>query len=185
MFKVGIGFRAVMFLLGCLSVTTLSIAATSALSTGDSAPDFELAASDGNTYRLSTVLAELGEGGGVVLAWYPRAFTSGCTLECKSFAEDGHLIRAYNVRYFMASVDPLEENKRFATAMKADFPLLSDPDKTVASAYGVLHQNRFAFRVNFYLDASGKILAIDRNVNPASAAPDIAARLAELGFERQ
>jgi peroxiredoxin Q/BCP len=69
--------------------------------------------------------------------------------------------------------------------MNAEFPLLSDPDKSVAKAYGVLHQDRFAFRVNFYLDADGKILAIDRNVNPASAAPDIAARLAELGFEQR
>ncbi len=160
-------------------------AATSALVPGDTAPDFELASTDGNTYRLSEVLAGLEEGGGVVLAWYPRAFTSGCTLECKSFAEDGEMISAYKVRYFMASVDPLEENKRFAKAMKAEFPLLSDPDKSAARAYGVLHQGRFAFRVNFYLDAEGKILAIDRNVNPATAAPDVAARLAELGFEQR
>ncbi len=184
MWKLGVISRSVFFL-WLTACAAFAVAATSALTAGDSAPDFELAASDGNTYRLSDVLASLEEGGGVVLAWYPRAFTSGCTLECKSFAEEGHLISAYNVRYFMASVDPLEENKRFASAMKANFPLLSDADKSVASAYGVLHQDRFAFRVNFYLDANGKILAIDRNVNPATAAPDIAARLAELGFERR
>ena len=167
------------------TLAAIAGAATTALVPGDTAPDFELASTDGNTYRLGEVLAGLEAGGGVVLAWYPRAFTSGCTLECKSFAEDGAMISAYNVRYFMASVDPLDENKRFAKAMKAEFPLLSDPDKSVARAYGVLHQDRFAFRVNFYLDDKGKILAIDRNVNPATAAPDIAARLAELGFEQR
>jgi peroxiredoxin Q/BCP len=152
-----------------------------ALDVGDAAPDFALPASDGETYVLSDVLEE----GPVVLAWYPQAFTSGCTLECKSFKEDGHRIRAYDVRYFMASVDPPERNRRFARSVGADFPLLSDESRDVARAYGVLHQDRFAFRTNFFIGTDGRILAIQRNVDPRTAARDVAAELAELGIERQ
>jgi peroxiredoxin Q/BCP len=159
----------------------LAVAPAWALEIGDAAPDFELQATDGNTYRLSDFAGK----SAVVLAWYPQAFTSGCTLECKSFAENGHLIRAYGVPYFMVSVDPLEENARFAQAMKADFPLLSDPTRDTARAYGVLHQERFAFRTSFYIDPDGKILRIDRNIDPATAAQDVARTLDELGFQAQ
>jgi peroxiredoxin Q/BCP len=150
-----------------------------ALEVGDAAPSFALQGSDGKTYALSDYAGK----SAVVLAWYPRAFTSGCTLECKSLAEDGHLIRELGVPYFMASVDSPDENSRFATAMKADFPLLSDPSKETAKAYGVLHQDRFALRTTFYIGADGRVARIDRNVDPANAARDIAVSLRELGFE--
>ncbi|MCR9093146.1 MAG: peroxiredoxin family protein [bacterium] len=147
---------------------------------GDKAPPFELAGSDGRIHRLAEYLSN----GGLVIAWYPRAFTAGCTLECKSLAEDGDLIRAYGVPVVMASVDPLSENERFARETGADFPILSDSSKAIARAYGVLHQERFALRTNFFLASDGSIVAIDRNVNPATAAADIARKLGELGFER-
>ena len=83
----------------------------------------------------------------VVLAWYPKAYTSGCTIECKSLAENGDLIRQYDAVYFMASVDPIDKNKGFAAEQKADFPLLSDPTKETAKAYGVLNAMGIASRV--------------------------------------
>ena len=79
----------------------------------------------------------------MVLAWFPKAFTQGCTIECKSLAEHGDMIKKYNVKYFMASVDPVEGekgNKAFAAAHNADFPLLGDRAKKTAEAYGVLNQ---------------------------------------------
>ena len=54
----------------------------------------------------------------VVVAWFPKAFTHGCTIECKSLAENGDKIKMYDVAYFMASVDPLEENTKFAKATR-------------------------------------------------------------------
>ena len=104
------------------------------LAVGDMAPDFSLEASDGKTYTL----ADYRDKQAVVIAWYPKAYTSGCTIECKSLAQNGHLIREYDVAYFMASVDAVEENKGFAKETAADFPLLSDPTKATAEAYGVL-----------------------------------------------
>ena len=60
-----------------------------ALEVGDPAADFELLGSDGETHRLADYRGKQA----VVLAWFPRAYTSGCTIECKSLAENGHLIR--------------------------------------------------------------------------------------------
>src|ERR671937_2203782 len=125
------------------------------LKVGDTAPDFSLKASDGKTYKLSDFRGKQA----VVLAWFPKAFTQGCTIECKSLAEHGDMIKKYNAKYFMISVDPLEGdqgNKAFAAAHNADFPLLSDPTKEVANAYGVINEQRgFANRWTFYIDKTG------------------------------
>ena len=105
------------------------------LKVGDKAPNFKLQGSDGKTYSLADFAGKRA----VVVAWFPAAFTKGCTVECKSLAMNGDKIRQFNVAYFMASTDPIEKNTDFAKAQEADFPLLSDPAKEVAAAYGVLN----------------------------------------------
>jgi thioredoxin-dependent peroxiredoxin len=148
-----------------------------ALEVGDQAPDFQLEGTDGKTYKLSDFKGKES----VVLAWFPKAYTRGCTIECKSLAENGHLLKKYQNTYFMASVDPIEDNKGFATEHNADFPLLSDPSKATAKAYGVLNEERgFAMRHTFYIDQNGVIVAIDREVKPETSAEDMASKLAEL-----
>jgi peroxiredoxin Q/BCP len=150
------------------------------LNVGDKAPDFKLAASDGKTYQLSDFKGKKT----VVVAWFPRAFTQGCTIECKSLAANGDKIRKFDVAYFMASVDPIEGekgNKAFAESEKADFPMLGDPTKEVAAAYGVLNAERgVANRWTFYVDRSGNIAFIDKAVKPVTSAEDMLAKLAEL-----
>jgi len=95
------------------------------------------------------------------------------------------MIRAYDVVYFAASVDDAETNKRFAESLDADYPILSDPEKKVAEAYGVLMPERgFANRWTYYIGKDGKILYVDREVKPRSAGQDVAARLAELGVDK-
>jgi len=148
-----------------------------ALNVGDPAPEFSLQASDGKTYRLS----DFRDKQAVVIAWFPKAYTRGCTIECKSLAENGHLIKKYDVTYFMASVDPLEDNIGFAQKSKADFPLLSDPGKETAKAYDVLYFLGFPKRHTFYIGKDGTILKIDTNVQPATSAEDMASTLGELG----
>lgn len=147
------------------------------LKAGDMAPTFKLEASDGNTYDLAFFRGKRA----VVIAWFPKAYTSGCTIECKSLANNGHLIRKYDVAYFMASVDPVEDNKGFARKTKADFPLLSDPGKATARAYGVLTKNGYADRQTFYIGVDGRILKIDTEVNPETSAEDMVANLKALG----
>ena len=151
------------------------------LEVGDTAPGFTLDGSDGQTYSL----ADFASREAVVIAWFPKAYTRGCTIECKSLAEKGHLIREYEVSYFMASVDPLADNIGFASEQGADFPLLSDPGKDTARAYGVLSPLGYAKRHTFYIGSDGVILAIDRKVQPATSAEDMARTLGELGVPRR
>ena len=160
------------------------------LKVGDPAPNFKLEATDGKTYQLSEFKGKKA----VVVAWFPKAFTQGCTIECKSLAENGDKIKKYDVAYFMASVDPLEDNIRFAKATtvevlgsgqkvekkEADFPMLSDPSKDTAKAYGVLSERGFANRWTFYIDKNGRIAYIDKAVKPATSAEDMIAKLGEL-----
>lgn len=157
-----------------------SVVGAAELAVGDAAPDFALAASDGKTYRLADFKGKRA----VVLAWFPKAFTQGCTIECRSLAANGEKIRKYDVAYFMASVDPVEGekgNKAFAESEKADFPLLGDPTKEAATAYGVLHPERgYSLRWTFYIGKDGKIAAIDKAVKPATSAEDMLAKLEEL-----
>ena len=164
-------------LLCCLALSAFT-AQAGELKVGDPAPDFTLQGSDGNTYTLADYKGKQA----VVIAWFPKAFTSGCTIECKSLAENGDQIRKYDVAYFMASVDPLKENIGFAESTGADFPLLSDPSKEVAEAYGVLQMSAFARRETFYIGVDGTILKIDRKVQPGTSAQDMVANLQELGI---
>ena len=152
-------------------------ALSSALEVGDQAPAFSLQGTDGKTYSLE----QFHNKQAVVIAWYPKAFTSGCTIECKSLAQNGHLLKRLDVSYFMASVDALETNQEFATETGADFPLLSDPSKQVAEAYDVLAFYGLPNRHTFYIGKDGKILFIDRQINAATSAEDMASKLEELG----
>lgn len=149
------------------------------LKVGDQAPNFKLQATNGDFYQLSDYKNKQA----VVLAWYPMANTRGCTIECKSLVEKGHLIRAFNASYFMASVDPLDTNRDFAKKTGADFPMLSDPTKNTAKAYDVLNTFKVANRVTFYISKAGKVVRIDKNINPLTAAEDIAINLKQLKIE--
>jgi peroxiredoxin Q/BCP len=86
----------------------------------------------------------------------------------------------------MISVDDAGTNKKFAEEHGADYPILSDPEKKVAEAYGVLMPGRgFASRWTFYIGPDGKILDIDKQVKAATAGEDMIARLAALGVKKR
>ncbi|MCW8126290.1 peroxiredoxin [Microbulbifer halophilus] len=165
-----------------LLLTTLFSLPLTALEVGDPAPDFSLQASDGKTYTLSDFKGKQA----VAIAWYPKAFTKGCTIECKSLAENGHLIREYDVAYFMASTDEVDTNTKFAEEQEADFPLLSDPEGEVAEAYGVkMPVMNIARRITVYIGKDGRILKINKDIQPATSAEDMAKTLGELGVARK
>lgn len=162
------------------STATVSIAAPP--SVGDDAPELTLQASDGKEYSLSQFKGKQP----VVIAWFPKAFTRGCTAECKNMKENGEAIREFDVAYFAASVDNVEDNTRFAESLGLDFPILSDPTKEAATAYGVVHEGRpVAERWTFYIGADGKILAVDQEVKSAQHGEDIANKLKELGVKKK
>jgi peroxiredoxin Q/BCP len=152
------------------------------LKVGDEAPAFSMPGSDGKTYSLDDFKGKKA----VVIAWFPKAFTPGCTKECTSMRQDGKEVRKYQVAYFTASVDTPEENKKFAESLSLDYPILSDPDKKVVEDYGLINPQRgLAQRWTFYIGKDGKILYIDKNVNTTEHGKDIAKKLDELGVEKK
>ncbi|MDX2038605.1 MAG: peroxiredoxin [Isosphaeraceae bacterium] len=156
-------------------------AAQAELKIGDKAPEFEMKGSDGKTYKLSDFKGKQA----VVIAWYPKAFTGGCTVECRNFREKGAVLKATGAAYFTASVDTPEKNADFAKSLSVDYPILSDPDKSVATAYGVINPERgVAQRWTFYIDKTGVVREIDKKVKTATAAEDVAATLGKLGLAK-
>ena len=90
----------------------------------------------------------------------------------------------------MASVDTLEDNTKFAEENHADFPLLADPSKETAKAYGVIRtdvppERQFAARWTFYIGGDGKILAIDKQPTTATAGEMMVKKLEELGIKKK
>jgi peroxiredoxin Q/BCP len=175
--------RAASLVMSGLWTTVFTVAAWGATpQVGDKAPDFKLQGSDGREYALADFAGKKA----VVIAWFPRAFTPGCTAECKSMKEDGEVIRHFDVAYFTASVDDAATNKKFAESLALDFPILSDPTKKTAEAYGVMHEGRpVAERWTFYIGPDGTIRAIDQKVNTKQHAKDIATQLEALGVAKK
>lgn len=102
-----------------------------------------------------------------------------------SFRENGKLIKAYDVSYFTASCDAEETNKKFAASLKLDYPILSDPTRKTALAYGVVTgKARYPKRWTFFIGKNGKILAIDKQVKAGKHGATVAKKLAELKIDK-
>ena len=170
-------------LLACvMAICIVQVVRAAEPKVGDPAPDFKLQASDGKEYSLSQFTGKQG----VVIAWFPKAFTGGCTAECKDMKANGTLIRAYDVAYFTASVDENGKNTDFAKSLDLDFPILSDPTKQTAEAFGVVHEGRpVAERWTFYIGPDGIIKAIDKKVDTKNHASQIANQLEAIGAKKK
>lgn len=151
------------------------------LKPGDRAPEFALTGSDGRIHRLSDYAGR----SAVVVAWFPKAFTGGCTAECRSLGASRDLLRRFGVQYFAASVDDPATNAEFAASLGVDYPILSDPTRAAARAYGVLGTSGFPDRWTFFIGRDGRILAIDRKVSAATHGADIAEQLTALGVQER
>lgn len=164
--------------MGLLLVTGAALAAGE-LKVGDQAPDFELKGSDGKTYKLSEFRGKQP----VVIAWFPKAFTGGCTKQCTSYARGNNKLKQLDAAIFTASVDDAETNTKFAKSLNAEYPILADPTKTTAEAYGVVHEGRAVpERWTFYIDKEGVVRAIDKQIRTDMAAEDTVEKLKELGL---
>ena len=165
-----------------LSVSLLFFASSAvALEVGQRAPDFALQGSDGKSYSLADFVGKRG----FVLAWFPKAFTSGCTAELEDLRDNAAAIDAYDAAVFMVSLDPPDKNAEFAKSVDAKQVLLSDVDGSVASAFGVGGLGTYAKRWTFYVDKDGVVRAIDTEVATDTAGADIARKLGELGFPKK
>jgi peroxiredoxin Q/BCP len=167
------------FLACLLLLLSTGVARAGELAPGAKAPDFALQASDGKTVRSSDFAGKRG----YVLAWFPKAFTGGCTEELGALRDAQVELAKYDVDVFMVSFDPPEKNADFAKSLNAKLVLLSDPKGDVANAFGVSALGgAYAKRWTFYVDKDGVVRFVDKNVKTATAGKDIAAKLGELGF---
>jgi peroxiredoxin Q/BCP len=124
---------------------------------GELAPGFELTAQDGSMFSLASQL----EHGPVVLYFYPKAMTPGCTRESIHFRDRGADFAELGAARIGISADDIEAQSRFVSTCALDFPLLSDPDRSVARAYGVRRAGPlFNKRVTFVIDADATILDV-------------------------
>jgi len=139
---------------------------------GETAPDFEAPDQDGKAFRLSSL-----RGAPVVLYFYPKADTPGCTIEAKGFQERLASFQSRGVRVVGVSTDDCPAQKAFADKYGLRFPLVADHRKEVAGRYGVLGPHGNARRVTFLIEPSGKVAEV---VDTSSA--DVHLKKAESRF---
>ena len=124
---------------------------------GRPAPDFEGPIADGTRLGLKDFVGKKN----VVLYFYPKDDTPGCTTEACSFRDNFDLVRKMGAEVIGVSLDSVESHKKFASKYKLPFPLISDKEKRIAQAYGVLRDTgTSASRVTFIIDKTGKIRKI-------------------------
>jgi thioredoxin-dependent peroxiredoxin len=139
---------------------------------GTAAPDFKLTSNEGKVASLSDF-----KGKWVVLYFYPKDFTSGCTLEAKNFQRDLEKYEKLN------AVDTADSHKDFCAKEGLTFKLLSDPEAKVSTQYGSLMEYngmKLSARNTFIIDPNGKIAKVFVKVGPAGHSDEVLATLAEL-----
>lgn len=144
---------------------------------GDRPGAFALNDQEGRAVRLAD-----GQGHGwFVLAFYPKASTPGCTKEVCSLRDALAELKAQGVAVFGISLDDVASQKRFHEAQQLTYPLLSDPDGSVAAKFGVLPPDaKWTQRVTFVVDPAGVVRHVDRGVAVATHGADLLAVVTKL-----
>lgn len=139
------------------------------IAVGDVAPDFEGQTDRGDVLRLSGL-----RGHPVVLYFYPKASSLGCTRESQEFAHRYPAFRERNVQIVGVSVDDVASQRRFQERCSLPFPLVADADREISRSYGVLGAFGLARRVTFVLDAQGRVAHVVDSIFPAPHANGVA-----------
>ena len=153
-----------------------------ALKTGDAAPDFTLPDQTGESHTLSDY-----KGKWVLLYYYPKDDTPGCTKEACGLRDNFSALEALEATMIGISVDPLESHEKFVKKYELPFTLLSDEAKEVVGLYGVWGKKKFMgkeyegiHRVSFLIDPQGRIAKVYDKVKPASHAEEVVEDLKQL-----
>jgi peroxiredoxin Q/BCP len=174
--------RLFVFVMAAMGVATLmtvmATASTDQPAVGSFAPDVTLTSNEGNQVSLKT-----SHGKWVVLYFYPKDFTSGCTLEAHNFQRDLAKYKQARAVILGVSVDTTESHKSFCTKEGLNFKLLSDTDARVSTAYGSVldYQGmKLSARNTFIIDPKGKIAKVFVGVKPAGHSEEVLSALADL-----
>jgi peroxiredoxin Q/BCP len=152
--------------------------ATGVPAVGTDAPDFNLTSQEGKSVSLKDF-----RGQWVVLYFYPKDFTRGCTREAHNFQRDLARYETRNAAIVGISVDSADSHKQFCTKEGLNFKLLADADKKVSEAYGSLTNLavvKFAARHTFIIDPDGKIARVYTDVDPSKHSGEVLAALDQL-----
>ncbi|MCI4364315.1 MAG: redoxin domain-containing protein [Thermoplasmata archaeon] len=128
---------------------------------GTLAPEFSGTAADGSRFTLSST-----RGRAVVLFFYPKANSAGCSVEARGFSEHFEELQQHGVSVVGVSVDDVAAQARFAKHCSIPFPLIADLDKAIARKYGVLGFLGLARRITFFIDAEGRVTEVVSGVLP-------------------
>jgi peroxiredoxin Q/BCP len=143
---------------------------------GSKAPDFTLPSQEGKTVSLKDFAGKW-----VVLYFYPKDMTPGCTIEAHNFQRDQAQYTAKNAAIVGVSADNVDSHQQFCTKDNLTFKLLADPDKKAISEYGSLMANgRMASRNTFLIDPKGVIRKVYTKVNPQPHSEEVLADLNQL-----
>jgi thioredoxin-dependent peroxiredoxin len=148
------------------------------LSVGDAAPSFELMSDEGKPTKLSDY-----RGKWVVLYFYPKDFTSGCTMQAQNFQKDLAKYAERNAEIVGVSVDTPDSHKSFCEKEGLKFRLLSDTDASVSTAYNSVMEyqgSKLSARNTFIIDPEGKVARVFPSVKPAGHSAEVLAALDEL-----
>src|SRR3569833_261869 len=157
----------------CLAATALFAAEVP--QTGQQAPSFKLPSQDGSEHGLKDY-----KGKYVVLYFYPKDMTQGCTIEAHGFQNDLSKYDAANAVILGVSVDSVDSHKQFCAKDSLTFKLLSDTDKKPTEAYGSLNERGMASRNTFLIGPDGKIAKVWTAVKPQHHSEEVLAALAEV-----
>jgi thioredoxin-dependent peroxiredoxin len=154
---------------------TTEEAAPTPLAEGSEAPDFTAPAHDGTTVELAKL-----RGKPVVLYFYPKDETPGCTVEAQTFRDELPELAKLDAKLIGVSMDTLESHKAFAENHKLNFPLISDTDGAIAAKYGVDTSKGYTVRVTFVIGADGKIAKVYPAVKVQGHADEVLAALQSM-----
>lgn len=149
---------------------------------GQAAPNFTLPNQEGTPVTLDHY-----RGQWVVLYFYPKDMTYGCTIEAHNFQRDLDKYKALHAVILGVSVDTVDSHKQFCTKDSLHFTLLADPDKKVVEEYGSLGNFgpfRIANRTTFLIDPEGSIVKVWTKVNPNVHSPEVLAAIEGMEKER-
>jgi thioredoxin-dependent peroxiredoxin len=170
------------FLSGIVGLITLALVQAAETqkqpAAGTPAPDFSLTTGDGSQISLKDY-----RGKWIVLYFYPKDFTSGCTMEAKNFQRDLTKFEPLNAVVLGVSVDTAQSHKEFCTKEGLNFKLLADPDAKVSTEYGSVMDykgQKLAARNTFIINPKGEIAKVFNGVKPADHSEEVLKALTEL-----
>ncbi len=177
MSKISVLFASAVLALGLGWAGSRAFAAADAAmpEVGQSAPTFTLPSQDGTPTSLSAF-----HGKWVVLYFYPKDMTSGCTLEAHNFQQDAEKYQKMHAVIVGVSVDTVDSHKQFCAKEGLNFKLLSDADKKVVAEYGSLGNYgimKIAKRNTFLISPEGKIVKVWTGVDPSHHSAEVLAEL--------